>query len=619
LLFFVMYMTYGAAAHNLPAERDELNTELASLREAFESARDELTVRQELQAKIEEQGEDQQQQLQQSLAERIAELQQTQTMLSVRDSDVAELQQKLREAVSDFEDERTEWLASAGSMTVVSNVDDTNQSVQAEYEEIIGQLRDQLQDALAASAATNSDEPSGDNTDSSAFIGLQQELAEKDELLLEMQAHLGGSAELHVDAEQIRLQHAELDDRIAVLDQREEESREQQRRIENTEEELESQRRQLLEARQQLELARAELQISADAEPQSLPDAFTAIPPDESTEAASTESIATEKDADRASIRSELADMFGLGGHEVETLSSVEELTPPAVDDCHVEASDEVSLSFSGVESVLLEATQEVSEETCDETAASDDFVADYMEQLLARNRQKAGGTLPDELAPESSSSASQGEAADKDRQIPQTRSFIDSYMAGEYDSQTSEPQAAVDPEAAGEPTAGTKDADADRPKIDLAALRDDMNSFRALSTQSIENALAVHAKRKERSGITARSTVFLVLAVICVFMISAVLTKVIPLGVVVWLSVAAVTVSGIELLAKICSVNGRVKRTADSLAPRGEMDASQDALPEQVISPELLEAAPLSARETSDVGELDEVEEVEEDEYFEL
>ncbi len=462
----------------LAAERDELNTALTELREAFQSVRDVLMSRQELESEVDERGEAEQQHLQQSLTDRTDELQQVQARLSDRDNDVAELQQKL---------------------------------------------------------------------------------AERDELLPELQARMGGSDEVHKDAAQIRVQHAELDERIAVLDQREENSREQERRIENTEEELEGQRLQLREARQQLELARAELQTTPDTQPQSMHDEHTAILSEESLDTASTESTETANGGDRASIRSELAEMFGLGGDEDEASSGVAELQPLGVDDGYVEVSDAVSLSFSGVESVLLEASADVPEETVDETAASDEFVADYMEQLLARNRQKAGGTLPEELAPESSSSATNAAsaAAAMEPQVPQTRSFIDAYNAGDFDSQTSASGLGA------EPSPDTKKAIADRPKIDLAALRNDMESFRALSTQSIENALAVHAKRKERSGIAARSTLFLVLAVICVFMISAVLTNVIPLGLIVWVSVAAVAVSGIELLAKICAVNSRVKRTA--------------------------------------------------------
>ncbi len=409
------------------------------------------------------------------------------------------------------------------------------------------------------------------------------------------------------------MQHAELDDRIAVLDQREADSCERQRRIENTEEDIEAQRRQLLEARQQLELARAELQVTADAQPQSLHDPQTAMPSESLIDTACTDSVDTActdlvdtQDGDaRSTIRSELAEMFGLGGNEVVTSSAAEDLMPTKVDHYAPESSDEVSLSFSSAESVLLEACgDEVAEEEKAEEKAeektSDQFVADYMEQLLARNRQKAGGTLPEELTSESSSSASKDESA-AEPQRPQTKSFIDSYMAGDYDNETSESAAAVDRSADAAPLSDTKNTNVDRPKIDLAALRNDMNSFRALSTQSIENALAVHAQRKERTGIAARSTIFLVLAVICVFMIAAVLTNIIPSGAFVWLSVAATIVSGIDLVAKIFSVKSKVKKTADSLAPRGPASVSQSASSGQVISPELLEARPLSAEETSD------------------
>ncbi|MEO2020022.1 MAG: hypothetical protein ABGZ53_37295, partial [Fuerstiella sp.] len=81
----------------LAAERDELNTALTELREAFQSVRDVLMSRQELESEVDERGEAEQQHLQQSLTDRTDELQQVQARLSDRDNDVAELQQKLAE------------------------------------------------------------------------------------------------------------------------------------------------------------------------------------------------------------------------------------------------------------------------------------------------------------------------------------------------------------------------------------------------------------------------------------------------------------------------------------------------------------------------------------------
>ncbi len=79
----------------LTAERDDLSTALTELREEFQSARDELVARQELEVEIEVRGDGELQQLQRSLSDLTDELDQVQTQLSVRDEDVAELQQKL--------------------------------------------------------------------------------------------------------------------------------------------------------------------------------------------------------------------------------------------------------------------------------------------------------------------------------------------------------------------------------------------------------------------------------------------------------------------------------------------------------------------------------------------
>ena len=649
----------------LAAERDELSTALTELRSAFQAVRDELTARQEAEAEEEASSDADRQQLQQLVTDRSDELHQLQTQLSDSHKDVETLQQQLQEVVGKFDVERAAWHDAASSTTTMADDNDDTQATLSEYEAIIGQLRDELEHARNSSAAKDSDELQDADTESADIEELRREIAEKDELLLEFQAHLGESTEAQADAEQIRLQHAELDDRIAVLDQREADIRERQRGVENTEEDIEDQQRQLLEARQRLELARAEIQIAADSPPQPSQD----VPPDQSdeesiaTDTTNTDATDAENDEDQTSLRSELAEMFGLGSDEAAESFAVEVPTsiPTPIDDYSQEGSEAVSLSFDSSDGVLLESQTAADTPADDEHASADEFVADYMEQLLARNRQKAGSALPEELvqasvsstqpappaaAPQAAPSASaDSSAAPPEPQVPGTRSFIDAYMAGDFDSHT--PEAPLEVPQVGEVAPSTDDqtADTERPKVDLDALRSDMNSFRALSTQSVENALAVHAKRIEQSGITTRSTIFLVLAVICGFMVLAVLMNVIPAGLFVWLSVGAAVVSGIDLFAKIYSVNKKVKQTAGSLERRANSAATQSAVPEQVISPEFLETPPPSADEESDgadpassvapdqplaptvngpkAEDLDDVEELEEfeeeDEYFEL
>ncbi|MDG2130773.1 MAG: FHA domain-containing protein [Fuerstiella sp.] len=632
------------------AERDELTTTLTELRGAFQSVRDELLAQQESAAEKISYEETDQQQL---LTDSNDELHQVQTQLSKSHKDIEELQQYLGEVVSNFDSERAEWHNASSQVTTESGADDAAQAMLCEYEAIISQLKDQLEHARIVAAKSNSDEQTDVSAASAEIAELRRELAEKDEVLLELQMHLGESVETRRDAEQIKLQHAELDDRIAVLDQRDADIRERQRGIENTEQDIEEQQRQLLESRQRLELARAEIQVAVDHQP------AMEVPPAEPyeepsvTDTADTGSIDAADDGEQSSLRSELAEMFGLGSGEPATERGVDVSTPVPIEDYGQEGSEEVSLSFDSPEAVLLESQGDEAVPCEDEQTKADEFVADYMEQLLARNRQKAGGTLPEELVQASSSSSAAAPSENltavpavvTDPEVPGTRSFIDAYMAGDYDSQAA---GAVEEVAEVKPSTANETPAAEKTKVDLDALRNDMNSFRALSTQSVENALAVHAKRVEKGGIATRSTIFLVLAIICGIMVLAVLMNVIPLSIVVWLSVAVAIVSGIDLFAKIYLVNRKVKQTAGSLSRPPTSSASLSAVPEQVISPEFLETRRPSAEDRperpaatvgdfgpdqsdkqspdvpnaeapDDAQELDELEEYEEDEYFEL
>ncbi|MCP4173560.1 MAG: hypothetical protein GY758_22630, partial [Fuerstiella sp.] len=635
------------------AERDELTTTLTELRGAFQSVRDELLAQQESAAEKISYEQTDQQQLQQLLTDSNDELHQVQTQLSNSHKDIEELQQYLGEVVSNFDSERAEWHNASSQVTTESGADDAAQAMLCEYEAIISQLKDQLEHARIVAAKNNSDEQTDVSAASAEIAELRRELAEKDEVLLELQMHLGESVETRRDAEQIKLQHAELDDRIAVLDQRDADIRERQRGIENTEQDIEEQQRQLLESRQRLELARAEIQVAVDHQP------AMEVPPAEPyeepsvTDTADTGSIDAADDGEQSSLRSELAEMFGLGSGEPATERGVDVSTPVRIEDYGQEGSEEVSLSFDSPEAVLLESQGDEAVPCEDEQTKADEFVADYMEQLLARNRQKAGGTLPEELVQTSSSSSAAAPSENltavpavvTDPEVPGTRSFIDAYMAGDYDSQAA---GAVEEVAEVKPSTANETPAAEKTKVDLDALRNDMNSFRALSTQSVENALAVHAKRVEKGGIATRSTIFLVLAIICGIMVLAVLMNVIPLSIVVWLSVAVAIVSGIDLFAKIYLVNRKVKQTAGSLSRPPTSSASLSAVPEQVISPEFLETRRPSAEDRperpaatvgdfgpdqsdkqspdvpnaeapDDAQELDELEEYEEDEYFEL
>jgi len=273
------------------------------------------------------------------------------------------------------------------------------------------------------------------------------------------------------------------------------------------------------------------------------------------------------------SVRSEIAELFGLTSsafqekpaEEKKVMAAAELMT--AVDDYSQETSAAVSMSFSEAEKVLLRpnsqlvAESESIQEEADEED-HDDFVSQYMEQLLSRNRQSAGESLPEELTRPGSSGRSKPKA--KDAPKPKTgasASFIDQYMSGAYDG--AEQPAATGADASATDTATPPPVAAPRKKVDVEVLRQSMNSFREVSTRSTENALATHARRQQRGGIAARITILAALSLVCLLVLSASLTNAIPFGLLTWLSMIAVAVSGGELLLKLKTIQSQIQQSS--------------------------------------------------------
>lgn len=345
------------------------------------------------------------------------------------------------------------------------------------------------------------------------------------------------------DGESFAQLSRELDQRAELLDQREEALRERDRKIEQAEGDVDSQRRQLLEARQQLELARAEIQVAMRRQSES---ATIVIPPvpgsaigsdvtheqpvplatvrveyqDSESDLSGADSVHSSPVTD---LRSELAGLFGL------KKPATDKVTPPPVPqtefmDLSEPTGENKAVAFHfGAADTQLAVTSSGSVSTPDVDAESqreensDDFVRDYMEQLLSRNRKSAGAVLPGELKAADKKNEPQAAPAkanaDKSaaKPAPKVKSFIEQYMAGNMgdlfngealtmtnqDSSTTVLETEVDER----PTAP-------RQKMDLQKLKENMDSFRTLSTQSVENALASHAIKQERVGFSGR-TVF--------------------------------------------------------------------------------------------------------------
>ncbi len=326
----------------------------------------------------------------------------------------------------------------------------------------------------------------------------------------------------------------ELDHRAELLDRRDDELCERARRMEQSENDLDSRRHQLLEARQQLEQARAEIQVAICQRPESALHA-TAFVQNGDHDSSGWRELQTDSnitpDADRSGdhylvesnslgqspatgLRSELAGLFGL------PKPTAEDYAPPPVplfDDTDVSLptgeNKTVAFHFGPGVPPLVEAqtTSEVdtgAEFTREEN--SDDFVRDYMEQLLSRGRKTAGTVLPGELKPAEQRSRHATAAAAETvhepvrKSGPKVKSFIEQYMAGTMGNLVSD-EPLTPSESMNEENDVIAQAVPSRQKMDLQKLRDNMDSFRKLSTLSVDNALASHAIKMERDGFMSR------------------------------------------------------------------------------------------------------------------
>ncbi|MEJ7592015.1 MAG: hypothetical protein WKF77_10735 [Planctomycetaceae bacterium] len=340
----------------------------------------------------------------------------------------------------------------------------------------------------------------------------------------------------------------ELDQRAELLDRRDEELRERTRRIEQTEGDIESQRRLLLEARQQLELARAEIQVAMRTHTEPAQHAASPLPEQlfglpfagepksdrQNTYQADLVRDPAHCESDDPSyvpatdLRSELAGLFGLRKPAAESVTPPS-LPPAAFVDVSEPSGENQSVMFHfGSDAAQPAATESkltvVGDAESLREENSDDVVRDYMEQLLSRNRKSAGNALPGELKAvdkkkeaEAVTSTAKGSGAPAPRSRPKVKSYIEQYMAGNMDNldnsdtlTMSEP----DMELKGVNLFNEVRPVQPRPKMDLLKLKENMDSFRTLSTQSVENALASHAIKVERLGFNGR-TIFTALLII--------------------------------------------------------------------------------------------------------
>lgn len=433
---------------------------------------------------------------------------------------------------------------------------------------------------------------------------MESSLRDRDELIIELRTRLQKLAQQDAGiqpdpAEITNLENVEreLDRRVKLLDEREDELRVRIRKVTQTEEDIESQRRQLLDARQQLEIARSEVQAalkqhsavqfeseerdgdhartrssnevlsSAILEDSAISDSVTL---ESANETAGTDTFNIEDGDASQDLRAELANLFGLKKspprepvaetRPTSQLPDFFDLSEPTGDANTVELS--FGANMADIEHPFAPNGSEDSSPPREEN--SDDFVRDYMEQLLSRSRKAAGNSLPSELKPASQPAANapqnipQPKKAAETKGAPRTKSYIDEYMSGgfkELDGQAAAPEA-----PAADRIPSSLEPTIPRLKVDVQKLRENMNSFRTLSAQSTENALINHAMRTERLSINGRIMLTFVMIFMSVFLAIANRKGIIDHPSLIWITVVGAFASVGELIRKLLSVKSRCK-----------------------------------------------------------
>lgn len=458
------------------------------------------------------------------------------------------------------------------------------------------------------------------------LIRAKEVISDRDDLIRELRMRLskqndlagGESRTESIDTAELQKEARELDRRASLLDAREEEVRERLRKVANSEDEVEKQRRQLLDARQQLELARTEIQMALkqhsavttfggasetgvrhEKEEIALGAAHRPGAAIFGMEAEPVNTLLDESEQTSASaaldLRAELASLFGLSGSSTDRSAPV--LTEENADTSEpLGSSRPVALHFGEDASAIVaghveESTPESAASTSGDDS-SDDFVRDYMEQLLSRSRKAAGNSLPSELAggskprssgPSPSASATKKSEATATKAPPRVKSYIDEYMAGgSMPSENIDSNDSNNTETSATELHAPDTVIVPRVKVDVEKLRQNMDSFRSVSTHSVEKALVTHALRTERLSINGRIFLVGVMGFMSVFLGVANYKGVINYPALIWITLLGAIVAGFELTRKVCAIKSKGKalvRCEESCAGKGAGGHKVDAL----------------------------------------
>ena len=264
--------------------------------------------------------------------------------------------------------------------------------------------------------------------------------------------------------------------------------------------------------------------------------------------------------------------------HPVCTDDTTDDIVTTRYSDTAESAEDEALLSIrnqlAGLFS-LTNATSDTAKASSAEAeheaaeATHENSVNDYMSKLLSGKGTNSSNYVDDVLSKYSSTVASSDDDkfSSKDRRLGDRRRNNDPALVPEVDRRQS-----------------------GRRNVDVTAIRNDMNSFREVSRQSVETALTNYTLRKAKTGLFIRKLLLMVLLLGMVFTTFANLMQMIKADMLMWTLDLLVVLSATELGVRILKLRTTVEKS--------RKNTSQPA-PLKTISPDAVTAAECSNADT--------------------
>ena len=432
----------------LRTESTQLQTEAAELREEAAQLREQAVAAQEATDNT----------------ELLEEVESLKSMLSERNSEVENLRRQILEAADEVAAIGTLSEEQTAELEARSQELSKRESQLAKLEASLEQTRQSLL------AQTPADGTQGTEDIEAQLEELRAELEQRNAEISQLREARPQETSMLDDVTRDR----ELDERTRVLDERTEKLTDRELDVKRSEDQLNEERERIRTARQELEQRRVALQSEmAQAQPETTPPAPAPAAPGEPS---------VEQTQHLEELRSELAGMFGMSapatgaqpaasaGNSASPKANVGETTPLAD-------------GTSGGESGDIE---------------SPDYVAAYMEQLLARTR--GGGEGTSQIIETITQS------------VPQERIAETKQVMAPLWSDGDEPVGGV----VADLNAARPDADSKtkRKAIDAEAMRENMQSLREVANYSARSALADYAWKRTRGLLALRVSLVALAAV---------------------------------------------------------------------------------------------------------